>query len=222
MGRTLEFWVKVRDQNRVLRGLTGLSLLVTAAMALAVVRASQRPPFVIRVDPSGEARLLSGREGAARPELVEARFFATDFLKHFLAPSAASVAKDLSRALAMMTPELQREHAEAFRKNSYVRNVERLKVQTVVFFGDILAHKQGESYVVRAEGIVETRRQGIRVPVRRHFSTRMGISPVPRNDWNIQGLLIEDLRLSFDSEAGVGVWEDNGNRPSDSESDDAT
>ena len=217
----MEFWVAIRNQNRVLRGVTLIALLTAAAMALAVLKVSRRPPFVVRVGASGEARLLSGEEGPAQPDLAEARLFASDFLKRFLAPSSASVTKDLSWALAMMTPELQKEHAEAFRKNSYVRNVEKLQIETSIFFGEIVARKEGEIYGVTADGIIETRKRGVPVPVRRRFSTHLALTPIARNHWNFQGLLVAELKLAFDSAPRLEVWEGNESRPFAAPGDDA-
>lgn len=198
-----EFWTSLEKQNRCLRHLSILLGIVGFFMAIALLRLSQRPPFVIRIDPTGQARLLQSQLERAQPEEAEARFFTKEFLKMYLAPSGQTAGKDLSMALAWMESDLREKHARIFRKNQYLQDLLKKKIQVSIFFGELVARKNPKDYEVIAKGVVETRQGSSGKPHRRSFTAMLRLLSVARETWNPYGLHVGYLKITFDSVARI-------------------
>ena len=216
--QTLEIWGDLKVQNRVLQIVTLGALLSVVVSVMALLLVARKPPFIVRVTESGQANVVHGSAKEADPTAEEARYFAQKFLKLYLAPSLGSVSEDLSLALALMAPEVRTIHTELFKKNRYVQQVERAGVKTGVYFGDIVASHTEKTLTVTTQGILQTQpKNETQGPVSRPFSAYVVLQPCDRAEWNPNGLLVVDLRVTFSgskvsSTPGVAIARQEDNR----------
>lgn len=132
---------------------------VVLVMTVAYVRASNKPPLVIRVDQLGNAEAISDYPTVKENEVldVEVQTFAKDFLGSIVAVNSYTVAKDLARALNMMTNKFQEAHRKKLQDGQYVAKIKKALMQREFQIERLaITAKTPEGYEMDVRGILST------------------------------------------------------------------
>lgn len=167
-----------------------------AVMAVAFVRASAKPPVVIRVDEIGNAEAISDYATNNAVMDVEVNAFAKDFVKSIVEVNSYTISKDLARALNMMTRQFQEAHRKKLAEGQYVMKIKNAKIQREMEIDRLaITARTPEGYELDVRGILSTSPLGdVNAPKDRGgLMGQLYIVNVPRAALTPYGLLVSNF-----------------------------
>jgi len=162
---------------------------------LILVHESNKPPFVIRVEPHGESALVLANSPKAYPEQQEAVFFTEKFLDKLLAYNHETLEDDLSIALSYMTPTLKQEHIDSWKETGSLDKIKRAKFSTRLYFDKVVANQdEYGDFIVHFRFASETTREGKKealIP----FQGFVTLRATQRDMNNVYGLIVTNINV---------------------------
>lgn len=165
-------------------------------MSFAYVRASSKPPVVIRVDQLGNAAALSDYKANNAVLDVEVGAFAKDFVRSIVEVNSYTISKDLARALNMMTRQFQSAHKKKLSDGQYVSKIKKAKIQRELEIERlVITGRTPEGYELDVRGILSTSPLSDTVAPkdRSGLMGQLYIIKVPRGEFTPHGLLVSNF-----------------------------
>lgn len=197
-----ELWADLSVQNRHLRRNNALHWAVHVVLVIGFVLVGGRPPLAIRVDQLGNADLVSTSGAlATAPTPEEAQHVTRLFAQYVLEVTSGSVARDLQKALVLMTSDFQRVYREKLRQDPSLSVIEKGNVRTALTFDDastevrVQKDKSGrpERYFITQLAKLDVFRADINTAplLSRDVVVRSTLLVVPRSPRTLNGLLVD-------------------------------
>lgn len=168
-----------------------------AVMSVAFVRASTKPPVVIRVDDIGNATAITDYPTNNAVTEVEVNAFAKDFVRSIVEVNSFTISKDLARALNMMTRQFQDAHRKKLSDGQYVAKIKKAKIQREMQIDRLaITARSPEGYELDVRGILSTNPLGdTEAPKDRSgLVGQLYIVTVPRGEFTPYGLLVSNFQ----------------------------
>lgn len=165
-------------------------------MSFAYVRASSRPPLVIRVDQLGAAAAVTDYKTNNEVLDVEVGAFAKDFVKSIVDVNSYTISKDLARALNMMTRQFQAAHKKKLTDGQYVSKIKKAKIQRELEIERlVITGRTPEGYELDVRGILSASPLDDTVAPkdRSGLMGQLYIIKVPRGEFTPHGLLVSNF-----------------------------
>lgn len=197
-----ELWADLSLQNRHLRRNNVLHWVVHLVLVAAFALLGSRPPLAIRVDQLGRADLVSTQGALALgPSAEEAQQVSRLFAQYVLEVTSGSVARDLGKALALMTGDFQRAYREKLREDQTLPALEKGNIRTTLTFDDATtevklqkdAKGSPERYFVTQLAKLDVHRADLNTAplMTREVVIRTTLLVVPRSPRTLNGLLVD-------------------------------
>lgn len=202
-----ELWADLSLQNKHLRRNNWLHWGVHVLLVVLLVLSTSRPLLAIRVDSFGKAELVGNVEPSNVPGPEEAEHVARLVSGHLLEVTSGSVARDLSKAYALMTSEFGRAYQAQVQNDTALAAIEKGNVRTVVTFDEkatkIRAEKDADGKVVRyfvqLFGTLEVFRADVLTAplLSKDLLVRSTLLVVPRGPRTLNGLLVDFFEKQY-------------------------
>lgn len=196
-----ELWADLALQNRHLRRNNWCHWIVHLLLVLGLLLVATRPLTAIRVDSMGEATLVGPLTPANRPSPEEAEHVARLISQYLLEVTSGSIARDLSKAFALMTPDFERAYREKAQNDQLLPLLEKGSVRTQLVFdsqpADIKVQKEADGrpsrYFVTLLAQLNVHRAELNTaPVlAKTVTIRVTLTAVPRGPRTLNGLLVD-------------------------------
>ena len=205
-----ELWADLSLQNKHLRRNNWVHWAAHLFLVLALVLAAIRPMTAIRVDHFGRAELVSGILPSNSPGPEEAEHITRLLSSHLLEVTSGAVARDLQKALGLMTSDFARAYRQKTNEDTSLALLERGNVRTQVSFDskftEVKAEKDGAGrvtkYFVQLFGQAEVYRADVLTAplLARQVRVRATLLVVPRTPNTLNGLLVDYFEKDFVTE----------------------
>ncbi|MCB1198060.1 MAG: hypothetical protein KDK51_06780 [Deltaproteobacteria bacterium] len=184
------------DLNKTLKYfvITIVSLVIINIISLSQnLLINSRPPYVIRINPDGQAQVLSDNHIEALPGEREALFFSKEFLIQYMEYDYQTVTETLSMSMVKMTDEFREVNMRAWKEK--IREIESQKIKTVLYFKDLAANidERGE-YIVHFRLMSEMLLKGKKSSFKTYKGT-IYLNSVDRSEYNPFGLAVRDMQV---------------------------
>jgi hypothetical protein len=197
-----ELWADLSVQNRHLRRNNALHWCVHLLLVVAFLLVAGRPPVAIRIDQLGRADMVSTSGALAlAPSAEEAQHVTRLFAQYVLEVTSGSVARDLGKALALMTSDFQRAYREKLREDPSLAVIDKGNIRTALTFDDggtevrVQKDKGGkpERYFVTQLARLDVFRADLNTAplLSREVVIRSTLLVVPRGPRSLNGLLVD-------------------------------
>jgi len=197
-----ELWADLSIQNRHLRRNNLIHWIAHSGLLGAFLLLGSRPLLAVRVDQLGRADLVSTQgAAAAHPSPEEADHVSRLFAQYVLEVTSGSVARDLQKALALMTGDFQRAYREKLRQEPALAAIEKGNIRTQLTFDDAStevrlqrdAKGRPERYFVTQLARLEVYRADLNTSpfLARDLTVRVTLLIVPRSSRTLNGLLVD-------------------------------
>ncbi|RZD14595.1 MAG: hypothetical protein EVJ47_05355 [Candidatus Acidulodesulfobacterium ferriphilum] len=152
-----EIWGDLESQNAALKVVILLmSLILIAALFTSFYTYKiNRVPIVIRVNSTGNARVLRNLPFNNRVGMGEIVYFSKSFIKEFTGFNSLMIKTELSRALNKMSPGYGEKTLKMIVKNGFIQKMEKAGITSVIKFKKIklirqtVNHDELKLYIVR-------------------------------------------------------------------------
>lgn len=202
-----ELWADLAEQNKHLRRNNwfhwGVHLLLVVAFALS----SMRPMTAIRVDQLGKAELVSNVAQSNGPGPEEAEHVTRLTAHYLLDVTSGAVARDLSKAMALMTADFQRAYREKVKEDATLAALEKGNVRAETSFDPKFTQVKAEKdrdgrvqrYFVQLNGKLDVYRADVLTAplLTREVTVRATLLVVPRTPATLNGLLVEFFEKDY-------------------------
>ncbi len=152
-----EIWGDLESQNAALKVVILLmSLILIAALFTSFYTYKiNRVPIVIRVNSTGNARVLRNLPFNNRVGMGEIVYFSKSFIREFTGFNSLMIKTELSRALNKMSPGYGEKTLKMIVKNGFIQKMEKAGITSVIKFKKIklirrtVNHDELKLYIVR-------------------------------------------------------------------------
>ena len=152
-----EIWGDLESQNAALKVVILLmSLILIAALFTSFYTYKiNRVPIVIRVNSTGNARVLRNLPFNNRVGMGEIVYFSKSFIKEFTGFNSLMIKTELSRALNKMSPDYGEKTLKMIVKNGFIQKMEKAGITSIIKFKKIklirqtVNHDELKLYIVR-------------------------------------------------------------------------
>ena len=196
-----ELWADLAHQNKHLRRNNWAHWCAHLALVAALALGSMRSLPVIRVDQLGQASLVERATAATGPSPEEAEQVARLVSGYLLEVTSGAVARDVGKAMALMTSKFQRAYNAQVKQDPVLPLLEKGNVRTTLEFDDkaseVKAEKDASGSVVRYFVVLRGRVNVYRADVltapllARDAIIRVTLLAVPRTPRTLNGLLVD-------------------------------
>jgi hypothetical protein len=171
-----------------------IALLVV--MSVAFVKASTKPPVVIRVDEIGNAAAISDYATNNAVSEVEVHAFAKDFVESIVDVNSYTISRDLARSLNMMTRQFQDAHRKKLADGQYVAKIRKANIQREMQIDRLaITARSPEGFELDVRGILSTSPLADTTAPkdRSGLVGQLYIVLVPRSELTPHGLLVSNF-----------------------------
>lgn len=196
-----DLWANLAVQNRHLRRTNWLHWGVHLLLVAAVVLMATRPLMAVRVDTLGAASVLDPIAPANAPGADEAEHVARLISQYLLEVTSGSIARDLGKAYALMTPEFERAYRAKVQDDKLLPLLEKGSLRTQLTFEDgateVRAQSDGDArptryFVTLAARLAIFPAELNTAPVMiKDLTVRVTLAAVPRTPRTLNGLLVD-------------------------------
>jgi hypothetical protein len=196
-----ELWADLARQNTHLRRNNWLHWCVHLVLVVALVLGSMRVLPVIRVDQLGRAELVERTSATNAPAPEEAEQVSRLISGYLLEVTSGSVARDLGKAMGLMTSKFQRAFNVQVKRDPVLPLIEKGNVRTTLEIDDqaseVKAEKDDKGNIVRYFVVLRGRLSVYRADVLtaplliRDAIVRVTLLAVPRTSRTLNGLLVD-------------------------------
>ena len=152
-----EIWGDLESQNAALKVVILLmSLILIAALFTSFYTYKiNRVPIVIRVNSTGNARVLRNLPFNNRVGMGEIVYFSKSFVREFTGFNSLMIKTELSRALNKMSPDYGEKTLKMIVKNGFIQKMEKAGITSIIKFKKIklirqtVNHDELKLYIVR-------------------------------------------------------------------------
>lgn len=197
-----ELWADLAKQNKHLRRNNWFHWFVHLILVFSLFLSFNRPLMAIRVDQLGQAQLVNTANATVlEPGPEEAQQLSRTFSQYLLEVTSGSVARDLSKALGLMTAQFQRAYREKAQNDPTLAALEKGNIRSELTFDDAGTQIKAERdpkggltrYFVTLSGTLKIFRADIlTAPLfTRPIVIRTTLLVVPRSPRTLNGLLVD-------------------------------
>lgn len=197
-----ELWADLATQNKHLRRNNLIHWIFHLVLLVSLFLTLNRPLMAVRVDHLGRADLASTASAtASEPGPEEAQQVARTVSQYLLEVTSGSVARDLSKATALMTSKFQRAYLDQVQQDKTLPLLEKGNIRTALVFDDTAVEIKAERddrgalihYFVTLNGTLNVYRADVLTAplLTRPVVIRVTLLAVPRSSRTLNGLLVD-------------------------------
>lgn len=202
-----ELWADLSSQNTHLRRNNWAHWAAHFILVLCLFLMAQRPLMAIRVNDIGKADLLDAVAPTNVPGPEEAEHVSRLLSSYLLEMTSGAVARDLSRAVSLMTQAFGRAYREKVKDDPMLATIEKGNVRTQLTWEpkltEIKAQRDKDGrvsrYFVQMYGRVDVFRADVLTQplLTRNLHVRSTLLTVPRTSQTLNGLLVDFFEAEY-------------------------